>query len=144
MLCTKCSNKAVKNGKCKRHGAFGQCVQMGCSSPAEGGRAKLCQRHATQACQVTGCKSKAVKRKRCRAHGAYNQCSTPGCMTRSSSGAYDRCDRCNPHAWHKTKRSKCALCPTPVYANGHCYKHARVYEDSLFNHDKKGRLQPRA
>ena len=75
-----CSNKSLKGGVCKRHGArVKRCSYEGCTNQAQNGG--VCMKHGAKRklCSKEGCTNQAQKGGVCYRHGAkkrYKRCST--------------------------------------------------------------------
>ena len=77
-----CSNLAINNGVCQRHGAIlKRCNVEGCNSVAKR-KGGLCERHAgKKVCNFEGCTSHAINNGVCVKHGAEGGYCTMGNLT---------------------------------------------------------------
>eukprot|EP00729_Bicosta_minor_P033015 gene33015-biopygen10761 len=116
-----CSNGAVKDGLCVKHGAKGFCTFDDCTTAAHS--RGLCGRHGggrTKVCTIEGCKTRAQARDRCVRHGAYGWCKVDGCTTPAAQGF----EHCVAHGGGK-KKKPCSVagCTTTSDRKGLCGKH---------------------
>ena len=85
-----CSNKSLKGGVCKRHGAkVKRCSYEGCTNQAQNGG--VCMKHGAKRklCSKEGCTNQAQKGGVCYRHGAkkrYKRCSTEECRNEAKKG----------------------------------------------------------
>ena len=124
-----CTTKAVSNGVCFKHGAFGKCLVGSCSSNANG-KSGFCWRHGGKDgfCTTLGCDAPCRTGKNvCSKHGAYGTCAEHGCTANAKSVAKGMCYR-------HTAKVLCSAkgCRNLMKAQGVCGRHSGFDKVFLF------------
>jgi hypothetical protein len=87
-----CTNRAIKGGRCTKHGGRGSCSIEGCATGVQG--RGLCYKHGGGSrtfCTTQGCTTHAVKHGLCTKHGIKTVCQAKGCLTNARSLASGFC-----------------------------------------------------
>lgn len=146
-----CRSKVMARGLCIRHGAFGTCIAIGCTTNAVSWKRRLCWKHdptkVKKKCSVSGCTTWAHARGVCYVHSSIKPtrtkytCCVPGCKSGEvknylckAHGAYGVCTAllCAVVAVNKTgyctKHGALGWCPVAgcnnaIRARGRCHTH---------------------
>eukprot|EP00729_Bicosta_minor_P024218 gene24218-biopygen27449 len=115
-----CTTKAQARGLCKKHGANGTCVTMGCVTNAQK-RGGHCSKHSKKvACAAPNCSTPLVVGKGvCAKHGAFGICTAWRCKTNAAPGKKGHCVK------HSKDKATCSTsdCSNGVAARGLCRTH---------------------
>eukprot|EP00729_Bicosta_minor_P032691 gene32691-biopygen5758 len=115
-----CTTKAQARSVCRKHGANGKCVQMGCVANARK-RGGHCSKHGRRvACAAPNCSTLIVVDKVvCTEHGAYGICTAWECKTNAAPGKKGLC------MTHSKVKPTCSAsdCSNVVIARGLCCAH---------------------
>jgi hypothetical protein len=121
-----CTVRPANAGLCKKHGAYGACLTVGCATMAATKSGQCVKHGARGQCTVEGCDANVNVRGLCMKHGGDTRsaCTHPGCTTPSKARGL-----CWSHGGGTKKggaaKGVCshAGCTTPVQQRGLCVKH---------------------